>query len=191
LNQTEIMNAFERSDAIRTGHFKLSSGRHSDTYLQCALVLQHPGIAERLGHELGARLSGYEPTVVVGPAMGGVVIAHETARFLGVRCVFTERVDGEMTLRRGFSIQPSERVVVVEDVVTTGRSPREVMDLMHSNGSSVVAVGAIVDRSSGAAFGVPFEALTTIEAGTWDPDDCPLCASGDEPVAPGSRHLVR
>jgi len=191
VNQAEVLSAFERSDAIRTGHFKLSSGLHSDTYLQCALVLQHPGISERLGHELGTRLAEHEPSVVLGPAMGGVIIAHETARFLGVRALFAERVDGALALRRGFALDPGDRVVVVEDVVTTGRSPREAIDLAKEAGAEVVAVGAIVDRSSDASFGVPFEWLARVDAHSWAPETCPLCASGDEPTSPGSRHLVR
>lgn len=189
MNEAEVLSALEEHDAVRHGHFKLSSGAHSDMYVQCALVLQWPGIAERLGHELGTRLAPLAPTVVIGPAMGGIVIGHEVARFLGVRMLFTERVAGAMSLRRGFQLSPQDRVAVVEDVVTTGSSPREVVELVRAQGGDPVGVATIVDRSDHASFGVPFEALCRIHAGRWDTSSCPLCAGGEPLTAPGSRHL--
>lgn len=190
MNDTEVHAALERSDALLHGHFQLSSGRHSDTYVQCALVLQHPGIAERLGHELGTRLSHLEPTVVVGPAMGGLIIAHEVARFLNVRMIFTERVDGRMTLRRGFQLGSSDRVLVIEDVVTTGGSPREVIDLIRENGAQPVGVGAIIDRANDVSFGVPFASLLQLRVASWEPDACALCARGEPLDSPGSRRVA-
>lgn len=186
------MHAYlQEHGAIQTGHFKLSSGKHSDTYVQNALVLRWPGTAERLGHELGAMFAGAGATVVVGPALGGVVIAHEVARFLGVPMFFSERVDGRMTLRRGFRLDPEDLVLVVEDTVSTGRSQREVIDLVRDAHAEVVGVAAIVDRSDGVSFGVPFHALLRLQAPLWEQDSCPLCAEGSEAVSPGSRHLAR
>ena len=191
MNQAEVLSLFEEQGAVRRGHFILSSGRHSDTYLQSALVLQWPGIAERLGHEIGTRLAPLEPTVVVGPALGGVVIAHETARQLGVRMIFTERMQGAMQIRRGFELVRTDRAVVVEDVITTGGSQREVIDLVGSSGAEIVGVAAIIDRSPGASFGVPLEALLKLDAATWDAGDCPLCSSGQAAESPGSRQVAR
>lgn len=191
MNHSEVMAVLTEAEALRQGHFRLSSGRHSDTYVQCALVLQHPGVASRLGHELAELLAPHEPNVVVGPAVGGLIIGHEVGRHLGLRTIFSERVDGEMTLRRGFSLGRGDRAAVVEDVVTTGRSPREVINLAQGADAEVVAVGSIVDRSGGVSFGVPFVSLLTLVVGTWEADECPLCRDGDEPVAPGSRYLVR
>ena len=175
------------------GHFRLTSGLHSDQYLQCALVLQHPDLAAQLGSALADELARHSPigeqiTAVVSPAMGGLIIGHEVARQLGVRHVFTERVDGKMTLRRGFALQPGEKAVVVEDVITTGGSTKEVIDLLHAAGVRVVAAGSIIDRSGGTAdVGVPRAALATLQVSTWDPVACPLCAQGSAAVKPGSR----
>lgn len=191
MNPTEVLGLLERRGALRTGHFKLSSGLHSDTYVQCAQVLQWPHIAERLGHELGTRFAASEATVVLGPAMGGVIIAHEVARYLDVRMIFTERVDADMTLRRGFNVESSDRVLVAEDVVSTGRSQKEAIDLVTSGGAECVGVAAIVDRSTDVSFGVPFHALAEIEANAWDAQGCPLCEQGVALDVPGSRHLVR
>jgi orotate phosphoribosyltransferase len=190
MNASEVQAALERADALLHGHFELSSGRHSDAYVQCALVLQHPGIAERLGHELGTQLQRTSPTVVVGPAMGGLIIAHEVARYLGVRMIFSERVDGRMMLRRRFELEPSDRALIIEDVVTTGGSQREVIQLIADKGAEPVGVGAIIDRSPDATFGVPFASLLRLRAESWEPDGCPLCAR-DEPLdSPGSRRVA-
>lgn len=184
-----MLTALESHAAVRHGHFTLSSGLHSDVYVQCALVLQWPGIAERLGHELGTRLSSVRPSVVAAPAMGGVVIGHEVARFLGVRMVFTERTGGEMTLRRGFELHAHDRVAIVDDVVTTGGSPQEVIALVRSATADPVGVGSIVDRSGGVSFGIPFESLCRVAAERWPPAQCPACARGQEMTVPGSRTL--
>jgi orotate phosphoribosyltransferase len=191
MNETEVHALLEEHGALQTGHFKLSSGRHSDVFVQTALVLQYPGIAERFGHELGTRFASAEPTIVLGPAMGGVIIGHEIARYLGIPMVYSERVDGQMALRRGFRIGADDRVLIAENTVTTGGSQREVIELARSLGAEVVGVAAICDRSGGVGFGVVFEALLHIDASSWETDDCPLCRDGSVPEAPGSRHLAR
>jgi orotate phosphoribosyltransferase len=170
------------------GHFRLSSGLHSSGYLQCALVLQHPVHAESIGRALGDELRASGATVVLSPALGGLIIGHEVARALGVRAIFAERADGVLTLRRGFSLSATDRVVVIEDVVTTGGSTRETMDVAKAAGATVVAAGAVVDRSGGASnLGVPFSALMTLALPTYPPGACPLCAAGQPVVKPGSR----
>src|SRR5579862_9264707 len=184
MDQSSVLSLFRRSGALLEGHFKLSSGLHSSGYLQCALVLQHPTHAEALGRALAAKLSAYGPTVVLSPAMGGLIIGHETGRALGTRAIFAERVDGTMTLRRGFSLAPADRVVVIEDVVTTGGSTRETMEVVRKSG----ATAAIVDRSAGtSALDVPFQTLVTLSLPTYQPDSCPLCAQGLPVTKPGSR----
>ena len=183
--------------ALLEGHFILSSGLHSDCYVQCALFLQHPGLAERAGRELADRLKetnpALEPTTVISPALGGLIIGHECARALGVRAVFAERVGGEMTLRRGFSLSPDERVVVVEDVVTTGKSTGEVLGLVRGTGKEPVALACIVDRRGDDAIEltVPLVSLIKLEIKTWKPSECPLCAEGTPAVKPGSRAHVK
>ena len=191
MNEAEVHELLAEHGALQTGHFKLSSGRHSDVFVQTALVLQHPGIAERFGHSLGERFATSAPSIVLGPAMGGVIIGHEIARFLGVPMVYSERVDGKMALRRGLRISSDDRVLIAENTVTTGGSQREAIDLARELGSEVVGVAAICDRSGGVSFGVPFEALLHIEASSWDAAACPLCRDGSVPEAPGSRHLAR
>jgi len=184
----DVLNLFRESGALLEGHFQLSSGLHSPGYLQCALVLQHPARAETLGRALADLLKGAAPTVVLSPALGGLIIGHEVARALGVRAIFAERQDGAMSLRRGFSLAPSERVVVIEDVVTTGGSTRETMQVATAAGAAVVAAGSVIDRSGGtSSVGVPFHALATLTLPTWQPGACPLCASGSPVVKPGSR----
>ena len=175
--------------AYLEGHFKLSSGLHSPRYLQCALYLAEPARAEAAGRQLAARLKGQAAQVVVSPALGGVIIGHEVARALGVPFLFTERADGAMWLRRGFSIEAGWRVLVVEDVVTTGGSTREVMDVVRRQGGAVVGVGAIVNRSGqeNTFSPLPFAALLAVDVPTWPPEACPLCASGQPIVKPGSR----
>ncbi len=180
----------QETGALLTGHFLLTSGLHSPQYVQCARLLQFPTVAERAGAALAQRLRriGGAPDVVVAPAIGGIVIAHETARALGARCVFTEREQGAMTLRRGFALAEGEVAVVVEDVVTTGGSTRETMAVATQLGAQVAAVGAIIDRSGGQAeFGAPFAALLALTIPTYHPDDCPLCRAGVPLVKPGSR----
>jgi orotate phosphoribosyltransferase len=188
MDQSSVLSLFRRSGALLEGHFKLSSGLHSSGYLQCALVLQHPVHAEALGRALAAKLSGYGATVVLSPAIGGLIIGQEVARALGVRAIFAERVDGAMTLRRGFSLSPADRVIVIEDVVTTGGSTRDAMEAARKSGGMVLAAGSIVDRSgSPSTLDVPFHALVALSLPTHPPESCPLCAEGIPVVKPGSR----
>ncbi len=180
---------FETTGALLTGHFKLSSGLHSDRYLQCALLLQWPERAEAAGRELASLLAPFDPRAIVAPALGGVVIGHEVARALRVRSLFTERREGRMELRRGFSFAPGERVVVVEDVLTTGKSTRETMECCSAAGALVVGAGAIVDRGMPAgALPAPHRSLLTLSVPSWPAEECPLCRRGEALEAPGSRH---
>lgn len=190
MSDSEVRDIFERYQAILTGHFKLSSGRHSDTYLQCARVLEHPRVAHSLGSALAAKLTahGGRIDVVAAPAMGGLLIGYAVAHALGCRFVFYERTDGTFALRRGQTIGPGERVAVVEDVVTTGGSAAEVVDLVRATGADVAAVGSIVDRSaSQPPFGLV--SLLKVAAKSWEPSECPACARGEDLDAPGSRYL--
>lgn len=185
--QGSVLETFQQTGAYLRGHFQLTSGLHSGEYLQCALVLQHPDIAERLGRELAARMPACD--FVASPALGGLIIGHEVARALGRRFVFTERdANRKMTLRRGFSVRPGEAAVVIEDVVTTGGSTREVIDVLQGLGARVLGAGSVIDRSGGRAdLGVPRVALATLEAVAWDPSECPLCKQGIPVDKPGSR----
>jgi orotate phosphoribosyltransferase len=179
---------FRRVGALLEGHFRLSSGLHSPGYLQCALVLQHPREAETCGAAIADRVRDLQPAIVLSPALGGIVIGQEVARALGVRAIFAERQDGTLTLRRGFSIDPGERVLVVEDVVTTGGSTRETMAVARAAGATVIGAAAIIDRSGGQQnLDVPFHALATIDLPVYQPEACPLCARGEPVVKPGSR----
>ena len=188
MTERETLELYEKTGALMRGHFRLTSGLHSDVYLQSALVLQHPVHAEALGRELAARLAGAGATTVLAPAIGGILVAHEVARALGVRALFTERDDGVMRLRRGFALAPGERCLVVEDVITTGGSTREVVECVEKAGGVVVGVGSLIDRSGGAAhFAVKRVALATVQAQTWRPEACPLCQAGSEAIKPGSR----
>jgi orotate phosphoribosyltransferase len=189
-----ILDIFRQTGAYLSGHFKLTSGLHSPEYLQCALVLQHPRHSERLGASLAAKLremAGSETiAVVVSPAMGGLIIGHEVARALGTRFLFTERdaASGKMVLRRGFALQPGEVAVVVEDVITTGGSTREVVEILEASGVRAIAAGSIIDRSGGKAqVGVPRVALATLDVVSYQPEDCPLCRQGLAITKPGSR----
>jgi orotate phosphoribosyltransferase len=188
---SDLIQAFRERGALLEGHFLLSSGLHSPRYLQCARVLMDPPLATRLGAELAAALRPLLPVApgaVVAPALGGVLVAHEVARALGCRGLFSERQDGSMRLRRGFGLEPGEPVVVVEDVITTGGSTREVMQAVSGLGATVLAVGSLVDRSGGSVeLGVPRRSLLTLEVPTWAAADCPLCAQGSAPEKPGSR----
>ncbi len=188
-----ILRAFYDTGAYLRGHFRLTSGLHSPEYLQCALVLQYPRHAERFGRLLATEFRRLEPALDVGvvasPAIGGLIIGHEVARVLGARFIFTERdAGGKMTLRRGFSVEPGETAVVVEDVVTTGGSTREVVDILKDTGARVIGAGSIIDRSGGGAeVGVPRVALRTLEVVAYREEDCPLCRAGSPVVKPGSR----
>jgi orotate phosphoribosyltransferase len=183
-----VLDLYRQSGALLEGHFKLSSGLHSTGYLQSALVLQHPRHAETLGRALGAALAPLGATVVLSPAMGGLIIGHEVGRALGVRAIFSERTDGQMTLRRGFTLGPADRVVIIEDVVTTGKSTRETIAVAEAAGAAVVGAGAIIDRSGGTAdLGVPLSTLAALALPAYEPSACPLCAAGQPVVKPGSR----
>ncbi len=183
------LQAFRDAGALLEGHFLLSSGLHSPRYLQCALVLQHPDLAERLCRDLAARFQGTGINVVLGPALGAVTVAYELARALGVRGIFSERVEGRMTLRRGFALEPGERVLLVEDVMTTGGSLREGAEVVKAAGAEIAAVACLVDRTSGRnpGFGMPVASLLKLDVPTWPPAECPLCRQGTPLVKPGSR----
>jgi orotate phosphoribosyltransferase len=190
------MVLFEDTGAYLHGHFRLTSGLHSGEYLQCAKVLAHPEYAERLGRALSEKIrtltGGATIDVVVAPAMGGIIIGHEVARALGARSLFTERdaASNSMTLRRGFEIAAGERAVVIEDVITTGGSTKEVVHAIAAAGAQVLAAGSIVDRSGGRAeVGVPRVALETLETVAYQPEECPLCREGMPLVKPGSRRV--
>jgi orotate phosphoribosyltransferase len=188
MTEAEVLTMFRRSGALLEGHFRLSSGLHSPGYLQCALVLQHPREAETLGAALGAIVRPLGAQTVLSPAMGGIVIGQEVGRALGVRAIFAERQDGALMLRRGFALDRGEKVIVVEDVVTTGGSTRETMDVAREAGAIVVGACAIVDRSGGKqGLDVPFRALLPMEVTTYQADACPLCQQGIPVTKPGSR----
>jgi orotate phosphoribosyltransferase len=198
LSREQVLGMFEAAGAIRHGHFELSSGRHSSTYMQCALVLQYPRFAEKLGQALAGLFSDARIDAVVSPALGGVIIGQEVARALpaptdsvggGVPAIFVERdASGIMTLRRGFSLKPDQHVLVVEDVWTTGGSTQETIHVVEEAGGRVVAAGALIDRSGGQIeFSVESNALVELEIKSYEPDDCPLCRQGSVAVKPGSR----
>lgn len=190
LTDAQILEAFKRTEGILHGHFLLTSGRHSDTYMQCAKLFADPKESEMLCGELAERLKEFKPDVVVSPAVGGIIMGYEVARKLGVKNLFAERADGKMTLRRGFKLDKGQRVIVVEDVVTTGGSVKEVVELCREAGCDVAAVASIVDRSNGKVeFGVPYRALLTMEVKSYEASDCPLCKDGSVPYKPGSRGL--
>jgi orotate phosphoribosyltransferase len=183
-----VLDRFKRVGAFLEGHFRLTSGLHSPGYMQCALVLAHPREAEALGAELAERVRGLGANVVLSPALGGIVIGQEIGRALGVRALFAERQDGVLMLRRGFTLSAADRVLVVEDVVTTGKSTRETIDVARAAGAQVVGAAAIIDRSGGdQKLDVPFHALATIALPAYQPESCPLCAAGQPVVKPGSR----
>src|SRR2546421_6993821 len=188
LTERETLERYEKRGGLLRGHFLLTSGLHSDIYLQSALVLQYPEHAARLGDALAAAFGDAGAQSVLAPAIGGILVAHEVARALGVRALFTERENGVMRLRRGFALTPGERCLVVEDVITTGSSTREVVECVRASGGAVVGVGSLIDRSGGAAaFDVKRAALATVSATTWPPEACPLCKNGSPAIKPGSR----
>ncbi len=196
MTSEDVLKIFEENDALLKGHFLLTSGLHSERYLQCALALQHPSIAEKLCAELAAKTLS-DPNigridVVIAPALGGVIVAHEVARALGARAIFTERQEKLMTLRRGFQIKPGERCLVVEDVITTGGSTREVIEVVTRHNGLTVGVGSLIDRSINASgetvdLGVPRHALVALEVPTYKADECPMCRDGSTAIKPGSR----
>lgn len=184
----KVIDEFKQTGALLEGHFQLSSGLHSTVYLQCALVLQFPEKAEALGRAIAEKFSTAGIQLVASPAIGGLVIGHEVARALGARFIWTEREAGEMTLRRGFTVSPGERTLVVEDVITTGGSTRETIDALKRTGADVVAAASIIDRSGGGAeVGVPRVALATLKVLSVEPEICDACKIGEPVVKPGSR----
>ena len=187
MTQDEVLQVFRNCGALLSGHFVLSSGKHSDTYLQCALVLADPVVSERLCRELAVQWSDSEVDTVVGPALGGVVLAYELARELGCRGIFAERKASVMELRRGFSIGKGERVLVAEDVVTTGGSALEVVELVKEAGGETVGVTSLIDRGGGQNFPCSFGALARVLPPTYEAGGCPLCSQGVPIVRPGSR----
>jgi orotate phosphoribosyltransferase len=188
LSTEEIKKIFIDSGALLEGHFRLTSGRHSDRYIQCARVLMEPNYTAALCGHLAEAFKDEAVDLVVGPAMGGIVISYEMARQLGVPSLFTERVDGKMTLRRNFIIEPGQKVLVVEDVVTTGGSVKEVIDIVRENGGVVVGVALLVDRSNGKVdLGARVEACLSMDVKSYEAEDCPLCKAGLPIIKPGSR----
>lgn len=190
MNEKEVLTVFKKTGAFLEGHFKLSSGLHSGRYLQCAKVLQYPTYAEKLCTALAEKFTGGEIDTVIAPALGGILVSYEVARALNAKSVFTERVEGKMALRRGFTLKKNEKVLVVEDIVTTGLSTRGVIDTVKSFGASLVGVGCIIDRSKGkAVFGARFESLSKIDIPTYESRNCPLCKDRIPVTNPGSRSL--
>ncbi|MEP6945435.1 MAG: orotate phosphoribosyltransferase [Acidobacteriota bacterium] len=188
---TDIIEEFRNSGALLDGHFVLSSGLHSPKYLQCALALQYTADASRYGREIADRFAGAGIETVASPAIGGLIVGYAAAAALNVRFLWTERQNGEMALRRGFTLKPDERILVVEDVITTGGSTRECIAALTAAGGDVVAAASIVDRSGGTAdVGVPRISLVTLDVPSFSPDVCPMCAQGLELVKPGSRTVV-
>ena len=190
LTKKRVNGILEKTGVLLTGHFQLTSGKHSNKYLQCAKVFQHPDISAEISKDLAEKYDGYDIDIVIGPAVGGIILAYEVARQLEVRALFAERENGIMTLRRGFEIQRGSKVLVVEDVITTGGSVKEVIDVVRSAGGEVVGVAAVVDRSGGKAlFDVPFKSAIKIDIEVLEPGDCPMCKSGSKAVKPGSRNI--
>lgn len=191
MNSRDSINFFSDSGALLEGHFILSSGLHSPKYLQCALALQFPGDAAKYGREIAEHFLDTGIDTVASPAIGGLVIGYATAAAMNVRFIWTERQNGEMTLRRGFNLKSGERILVVEDVITTGGSTRECIGALTANGGNVVAAASIIDRSNGAAdVGVPRISLVSLDVPSYTPDVCPMCAAGVEAVKPGSRTVT-
>ncbi len=191
MTEQQALALMGEAGALLYGHFRLSSGLHSQRYLQCAVALQHPAIAEQLGGALAAKWSmeGHPPPdLVVSPALGGLIIGHEVGRGLGVRACFTERVEGDMTLRRGFYIEPGEGVLLVEDVITTGRSTQETATAVRQAGGIPLGVACIANRSGKPHLeDLPLLSLVQLDIPTFEPSACPLCAAGEEVIKPGSR----
>jgi len=192
MDANEVRRIFERAGAVRHGHFELSSGRHSGIYVQCALVLQFPDVAERLGRALAEKFKGTIVDCVLSPALGGLLVGHELARALGVRAIFVERdASGQMALRRGFEIRKNERILVAEDVWTTGGSTRETMGIVERAGGRAVAAAALIDRSNGRLeWNLPAKALLEINMPSYEPFECPQCLA-DEPITKPGSHFVR
>lgn len=189
MTNTEIIDMLKEAEVLLEGHFLLTSGRHSDRYMQCAKIFQNAKYSVPLCAELAEKYKNDNVEVVIGPAIGAIQMAYEVGKQLGVKNIFAERENGEMTLRRGFTIEKGQRVLVVEDVVTTGGSVREVIDLVKENGGTVVGVGSIVDRTGGKIdFGVPYKSAFSMDITSYEADECPICKTGAPLVKPGSRN---
>lgn len=191
LSQERVMEVLKEAGVLLEGHFKLTSGKHSNKYLQCAKIFRNTKYSEELCAALAEEYKDAGVEVVIGPALGAVQMTYEVSRWLKCENFFAERDDGVMTLRRGFEIQPGQKVLVVEDVVTTGGSVREVMKIVQEAGGDIVGVGSIVDRTGGKVdFGVPYKAVISVEVESWEPEECPLCKAGaPAPIKPGSRKV--
>lgn len=189
MNDDEVLGALRDTCAILHGHFQLTSGRHSDTYVQCARVLEDPALTTKLGQAMAERFVGEHIDLVAAPAVGGIIIGFAVAQALGVKFIFSERQQGAMSFRRSFGVCPGERVLVVEDVVTTGGSVAEVIDLVQGSGGSVVGVTSIIDRGGEKAFTSDYRPLLRLEVESMEPDQCPQCATGTPIDSPGSRRL--
>ena len=185
-NTLDLSGALEQRDALLQGHFRLSSGRHSNRFIQKFRILEHPPLVEAVGREIANAFRGQLPTIVVSAAVGGIVLGYEVARQLGTDAIFVEKESGVATLRRSFRLRPTDRVLVVEDVVTTGLSVREVIDVVRSQGSTIIGVGLIVERSE-VDFGVQKHVLLELPIESYDPSECPQCAAGEAITDPGSR----
>jgi orotate phosphoribosyltransferase len=191
MNEEAVLNHLKESEAFLEGHFLLSSGLHSPAYIQCAQLLQYPGRAGLVCAALAAMWEEERPDVVVGPAIGGILVAYEVARALGARALFSERVDGEMMFRRGFLLKPTDKVLVTEDIVTTGKSAKEAIAAIRAAGGNVIGAAAIGDRNGGNPFDVPFKALVSVNFPTYTAEECPLCSTMGAPVKPGSRVMKK
>lgn len=188
MNQNEVIRLFEESGALLTGHFKLSSGRHSDIYYEKFTLLKQPTICTRICEEMATRLKDHQAVTVIGPTTGGIIIAYDVARYLGIEAIYAEPGENGRIFKRGFSLDRGQKVLIVDDVMTTGRSIREVITLVESYGAEIVGIGEMLDRSNGkVSFDYPFLALATVQADDWTPSECPLCAKGIELTQRGSR----
>lgn len=190
ITKERVLEILKEADVLQEGHFLLTSGRHSDKYLQCAKIFQHTKYSEELCRALAEKFAGKGVELVIGPAIGAIQMSYEVSRHLGVKNIFAERENGKMTLRRNFTIEPGQKVLVVEDVVTTGGSVREVIDIVREHGGEVVGLGVVVDRTGGKIdFGVPLESVISMEVVSYEADECPLCKKGLPLVKPGSRQI--
>ncbi|MDI6603527.1 MAG: orotate phosphoribosyltransferase [Thermoanaerobacteraceae bacterium] len=192
MEKQEVINILTDLKVLNNGHFLLTSGRHSDTYLQCAKIFQYPAYSEKFAKEVAKKFNGEKIDVVIGPAIGGIIFAYEVAKQLNAKALFAERENGIMKLRRGFEINPSENVLVIEDVVTTGGSVKEVIELVKKCGGNIIGVASVVDRSNGKVdFGVRFESVVALDVVSYESESCPLCKRGIPIAKPGSRQFKK
>lgn len=191
MTDAELMDAFKEAGALLTGHFKLRSGMHSDHFFQCALIFEDPKRGEKLCATLAEKMKGVEADYVISPAVGGLLVGQELAKYLGTKAIFADKENDNMVLKRGFQIKPGDRVVIAEDVVTKGGRVQQTIDLVKSLGGIPVAVGIIADRSTGVDFGVPLYSLIKLNLPTFDPEDCPICKAGVPITVPGSGAGVK